>query len=77
MLNPRSVYDPISDPAGPGGYPTAAPGVCHWSAPEERQRGSVEINQPMPDWNWWVKEKHAHEGMGKISSSVPTKISNQ
>lgn len=53
----RCIYDPIPHPAGPGGNSTAASGVCHWSALEERQCGSVEINQPIPDGHWWVIEK--------------------
>lgn len=50
----RCIYDPIPLTGGTGGNPTAAPGVCHRSAPEERQRGSVEINPSMLDGSWWA-----------------------
>lgn len=51
----RSIYDPFPNTCGSGGDPAAAPGVCHRSAPEEGQRGSVAIDQSLPNWSWWVK----------------------
>lgn len=50
----RCLLDSLPDPAGAGRNASPAAGVCHRPASPERQRGSVEVHQPIPDRHWYA-----------------------